>query len=636
MKYNKKRERKEEENLADQLHEIPYKREKGSVMQMGATLEKDGVNFALEIKEGEKASLLIYKKGEKEPEAEIPQEEAEQIGNIAAWKLKKFPYKNLEYNYKIGKKVKQDPYASIIRGRKKYGVVTEEHDVRCAVLWKEYDWEEDTPLMIPYEDVVLYHLHVRGFTKDPSSGVSRKARGTFLGIQEKIPYLKELGINQIKCMPIYDFDELPPKEKGKEQQTYQKTEQEDERKLNFWGYEKGNYFALKESYAASSDPVNEWKDTVKMLHQNGIEVILEFYFPKEIHAGMILDCLKYWVTQYHIDGFHLMGDQNIFNMIAREPMFAHTKLYSCYFPADELYEKQEYPVYKNLAECNDGPLIDLRRMLKGEEDMLQSFVYRMKRNPEKEAVIQYITNHDGFTMMDLVSYEEKHNEENGENNLDGADQNYSWNCGAEGKTRKKSIQQMRIRQIKNAFSMLLLGAAVPMIVAGDEFGNSQRGNNNPYCLDSPVSWVNWSEKKKNEELLSYVKQLILFRKGHRILHMPNELKGSDTISCGYPDFSCHSDSAWYCDFAYNKKQIGLMYCGTYADEEGFIYIAYNFNWCEQKFALPALKEEINWQIWNSTESDEKKKKKEQWKLKGEKTFIVPGRTVMVLIGTKQS
>ena len=262
--------------MADQLQEIPYKREKGSVLQMGAVLEKDSVNFALEIKEDEKASLLIYKKGQKEPEAEIPQEEAEQIGNIVAWRLKKFPYKRLEYNYKIGEKVKQDPYASLIRGRKKYGTITKEHDVRCAVLWEEYDWGGDAPLMIPYADVISYHLHVRGFTKDPSSDVSRKARGTFLGIQEKIPYLKELGINQIKVMPIYDFDELPPKEKTKEQKTYQKAEQEEERKLNFWGYEKGNYFALKESYAASSDPVKEWKDTVKLLHQNGIEVILEF------------------------------------------------------------------------------------------------------------------------------------------------------------------------------------------------------------------------------------------------------------------------------------------------------------------------------------------------------------------------
>lgn len=622
--------------MADQVRRIQYEKEKGNVAQMGAIVETDGVNFTLEIKEGEKVSLFVYQKGQSQPEEEIPQEEASQIGNLVSWKLKRFPYRKMEYNYKIGEKVQQDPYAKAIHGRKKYGAVTKDHDVRSAFLWGEYDWEGDEPLQIPYEDVISYQLHVRGFTKDPSSGIRPKARGTFLGIQEKIPYFKELGINQIKLMPIYDFDELPPNRTSKEKIAYQKKGEEEERKLNFWGYVKGNYFALKESYAASNDPSLEWKETVKLLHQNGIEVILEFYFPKEIHVSLILECLRYWVTQYHVDGFHLIGNQAIFNLIAREPIFARTKLYGCYFPADELYEKNEVPIYRNLAECNDGPLIDLRRMLKGDEEALSSFVYRLKRNPEKEAVIQYITNHDGFTMADLVSYEEKHNEENGENNLDGPIQNYSWNCGAEGKTRKRAIQLLRLRQQKNAFSVLLLGAATPMILAGDEFGNSQNGNNNPYCLDSTVSWINWGQKKKNEELFSYVQNLISFRKEHRILHMPKELKGSDTMSCGYPDLSCHSDSAWFCDFEYNRKQVGMMYCGAYAEEEECIYIAYNFNWCEQKFALPTLKEKFEWQAAFSTETIEKTKKKTEWKLKGEKTFFVPGRTIVVLTGKKQS
>ena len=195
---------------------------------------------------------------------------------------------------------------------------------------------------------------------------------------------------------------------------------------------------------------------------------------------------------------------------------------------------------------------------------------------------------------------------------------------------------MRLKQMKNAFSMLLLGAAVPMILAGDEFGNSQGGNNNPYCLDSPVSWVNWREKKKNEELFAFVKKVIAFRKDHKILHMPEELKGSDTISCGYPDFSCHSDSAWFCDFAHHSRQVGMMYWGTYAQEEESIYIAYNFNWCEQKFALPTMKEKFEWQVQFSTETVEKTKRQTEWNLKGEKTFLVPGRTIVVLTGKKQS
>ncbi|MDY3765779.1 MAG: Type II secretory pathway, pullulanase PulA and related glycosidase [Lachnospiraceae bacterium] len=616
---------------------LNYMVEEGETAWMGATLEANGVNFTLEVKEGQKAALLLYQKGKAEPEAEIPQEQAKRVGNLISWKLKKFPYKKMEYNYSIDGKVQQDPYAKVIRGRKKYGVVTKEHEVRCGFLWKEYDWEGDQPLKIPYEDVIAYQFHVRGFTRDPFSGVAKKVRGTFLGIQEKIPYLKELGINQVKIMPLYDFEEMQKTEEIEKRISHYETKQEEreeKRKLNFWGYCKGNYFAPKESYAASDDPVTEWKDTVKLLHKNGIEVILEFYFPKGTHISMILECLKFWITQYHVDGFHLLGDQGTFNMIAREPVLAHTKLYGCYFPADELYAKEECPSYRNLAECNDGPMIDLRRMLKGNDGVMESFLYRMKRNPEKEAVIQYITNHDGFTLADLVSYEEKHNEENGENNLDGSGQNYSWNCGAEGKSRKKAILDLRIRQMKNAFAMLLLGAATPMILAGDEFGNSQNGNNNPYCLDSPVSWVNWKELRKNQELFSCVKSLISLRKEHKILHMPRQLQGTDTMSCGYPDFSIHSDSAWFCDLGYSRKQIGFMYCGAYANEKENIYIAYNFNWCEQKFALPSLKEHFEWCAVFSTE--EKAEKQTQWKLKGEKTFLVPGRTIVVLIGKEQS
>ncbi len=633
----KKRNRKRKAGTL--VEKIQYIKEKGKGTRTGAEMDGDGVNFTLEIKEGEQASLLLYQRGHTEPEEEVKQEEAGKIGNLISWKLKKFPYKKMEYNYKVDGMIRQDPYAKRICGRKKYGTVTQDHEVRCGFAWQEYDWEDDKVLKIPYQDIISYHLHIRGFTKDPSSKVRPKARGTFLGLQEKIPYLKELGVNQIIVMPIYDFDEFPKTEPNKESLSYHseiERNQEEKRKLNFWGYVKGNYFAPKESYAASDDPVTEWKDTVKLLHKNGIEIILDFYFPKEVHVSMILECLKYWITEYHIDGFHLIGDQKIFNLIAREPIFADTKLYSCYFPAEELYEKNESPVYRNLAECNDGPLIDLRKMLKGDEESIRSFVYRMKRNPKKEAVIQYITNHDGFTLADLVSYEEKHNEENGEDNLDGSSQNYSWNCGEEGKTRKKAIQLTRLKQMKNAFSMLLLGAAVPMILAGDEFGNSQGGNNNPYCLDSPVSWVNWREKKKNEELFAFVKKVIAFRKDHKILHMPEELKGSDTISCGYPDFSCHSDSAWFCDFAHHSRQVGMMYWGTYAQEEESIYIAYNFNWCEQKFALPTMKEKFEWQVQFSTETVEKTKRQTEWNLKGEKTFLVPGRTIVVLTGKKQS
>lgn len=599
--------------------------------KLGAVQTKDGVIFAAAIEENIPASLILYQKGSTEIFTEIPFPEKRVIGDIATIKVKKLSAAKYEYNFRINGEVTPDSYAKALTGTDVFGVEAEgDHAVRCVISEGRYDWEGDTNPQIPYEDAVMYNLHVRGFTKQKNSGIRHK--GTFLGITEKVQYLKTLGINQIKLMPAYEFREL---ETVKIHADY-RNPGELPKRLNYWGYTEAWHFAPKRAYAATKDPVREFRDMVKTMHRNGIEVLMEFYFPERTSPRYIVDCLQYWVEEYHVDGFHLMGSQTLCNLIAADPLFSRTKLLNIYFPVEEIYGKRHEPEYRTVAECNDGFMIDTRRFLKGDEDSLRSFADRMRRNPTGSGLINYITNHDGFTMCDLVSYEERHNEANGEQNRDGRVQNYSWNCGEEGKTRKKVIQELRARQMRNAFCMLLLSAATPMILAGDEIENSQEGNNNPYCLDNEISWVGWKGYKAGKsELFCFVKDLIAFRKVHPIFHMKKELCMKDSLSCGFPDISYHGSSAWYGDFDGLNRKIGMMYCGKYAGEDDFIYVAYNMHWMEHTFALPRIPKEYRWFIAVDTENGVYPEQ-EQRMLKNERQVLVPARTVRVLIGRKQT
>ena len=522
-----------------------------------------------------------------------------------------------------------DPYAKVLIGTGKFGEEHPEgHEVRCAMIAGNYDWEDDRKPQIAYEDAVMYSFHVRGFTKQRYSGVRHK--GTFLGITEKAEYFKELGINQIKLMPAYEFTEM---ESVKTHARYRKKEELPKR-LNYWGYTKAFHFAPKRAYAATKDPVREFKDMVKTMHRLGIEVLMEFYFPEGCNPRYITECLQYWVQEYHVDGFHVRGVQGICNLMATDPLFADTKLLNIYFPVEEIYGKKNLPKKRMVAECNDGFMIDVRRFLKGDEESLKAFAERMRRNPKGSGLINYIASHDGFTLCDLVSYEERHNEDNGEQNRDGRVQNYSWNCGEEGKSRKKKILELRNRQMKNAWCMLLLSAGTPMILAGDEFCNSQLGNNNPYCLDNEISWLDWKGYKSgNSEMFRFVKDLIAFRKKHKILHMGQELSMTDSLSCGFPGISYHSSSAWYGELDGQNRKIGVMYCGKYADEDELIYIAYNMHWMEHTFALPALPGGYRWNV--ALDTSEGILEEDKWRLLPDSRQVqVSSRTVIVLIGRK--
>lgn len=596
---------------------------------MGAVPVKDGIVFSMERKNNEEASLLLYKKGSKEVIQEIPFPATNTIGDIVCVKAEKIASARYEYNFCIDGKVTLDPYAKVLIGTGKFGEEHPEgHEVRCAMIVGNYDWEDDRKPQIAYEDAVMYSFHVRGFTKQRYSGVRHK--GTFLGITEKAEYFKELGINQIKLMPAYEFTEM---ESVKTHARYRK-EEELPKRLNYWGYTKAFHFAPKRAYAATKDPVREFKDMVKTMHRLGIEVLMEFYFPEGCSPRYITECLQYWVQEYHVDGFHVRGVQGICNLMATDPLFADTKLLNIYFPVEEIYGKKNLPKKRMVAECNDGFMIDVRRFLKGDEESLKAFAERMRRNPKGSGLINYIASHDGFTLCDLVSYEERHNEDNGEQNRDGRVQNYSWNCGEEGKSRKKKILELRNRQMKNAWCMLLLSAGTPMILAGDEFCNSQLGNNNPYCLDNEISWLDWKGYKSgNSEMFRFVKDLIAFRKKHKILHMGQELSMTDSLSCGFPGISYHSSSAWYGELDGQNRKIGVMYCGKYADEDELIYIAYNMHWMEHTFALPALPSGYRWNV--ALDTSEGILEEDKWRLLPDSRQVqVSSRTVIVLIGRK--
>ncbi len=326
-----------------------------------------------------------------------------------------------------------------------------------------------------------------------------------------------------------------------------------------------------------------------------------------------------------------MGNDGLAKMLAKDPLLAGIKLLGEHFPLEEARRDKKTPFIRNLGEYNTGFMEDMRGLLKGDEGQLEAFTYRLRRNPEAFGVINYIAGHDGFTMMDLVSYSEKHNEENGEQNHDGPDRNISWNCGEEGPTRKKKILELRNRQIRNAFLMLLLAGGTPLIQAGDEFGNSQKGNNNPYCLDNEVSWTDWRAAKKNEALTGFVRNVIAFRKRHKILHMPRELKLIDTLFCGYPEISYHSNRAWYVEFESYNREIGILYCGEYAGEEEFIYVAYNLHWKENEFALPNLPDGMGWYVAIDSACGVYQEGEEPI-YTGDRILTVPARTVKVLIG----
>lgn len=559
----------------------------GAPLPLGVSRQKEALNFAVEVKEGKQCTLLLYKCGENVPMEKIPMKEEAGTGTVRCVMLSDLPAQACEYNYEIDGKIVTDPYAKGIAGRERWNDQADftPHQVRGKLPQKEeYPWEDDCPLRIPEEDVIAYSLHVRGFTRHSSSKVKKK--GTFRGVMEKLPYLKELGINQIQCMPVYEFEE-----RG--------------RKVNYWGYGEGFFFAPKASYAADHDAQKELKELVKTCHREGIEVVLDFPFTAQTRFQIVEDCLRYYVMEYHIDGFLLNPYQVPVEFLRRDPVLSGTKL----LIKDESFQNT------------------MRRFLKGDEGMIACVAEQFRRKTSVSGSCNYITNHTGFTLEDLVSYDAKHNEANGEQNQDGPDYNYSWNCGVEGKTRKKQIVKLRQGQKRNAMFLLMTAQGTPCLLAGDEFGNSQGGNNNVYCQDNETGWVDWSRLEREKSFFHYVKELIAFRKKHGILHQKEALTGTDRSGSGIPDISYHGEAAWQIQQEASSRQLGILYSGS-PKKESNCFLVYNMHWIAHSFALPALPKD---QAWYQVMSTEEGFYEQPLLIEGKRSIFLEGRSVAAFV-----
>ena len=560
----------------------------GQPLPLGINISGDHVNFSVAVPEGERCWLLLYRAGEEEPKERYEMTEA--IGEVRFLALEGMDPADYEYNYMIGGEVTVDPYARGLAGRDIWGKERDiqKHEVRGVLKNGRYDWEGDEPLKLPFHSIVAYSLHVRGFTKHTSSGVEKK--GTFSGVVEKLPYLKDLGINQIQCMPVYEFEECG-------------------RFRNYWGYGPAYYFAPKSAYAASGDGERELKDMVKACHKEGIEVVLEMPFTGDTSKQLMEECLRYYCLEYHIDGFLLNPYVAPIDAIHTDPILKHTKI----------------------LVHDTGFQTVMRRFLKGDEGMVRDVMYWLRHQSETKEILNMITGQTGFTLRDLVSYDGKHNEANGEQNQDGPDYNYSWNCGAEGPSRKKAVTELRKNQTRNAFFLLLLAQGTPCILAGDEFGNTQKGNNNVYCQDNPVGWLDWSGLEKHPELHDFVKELIAFRKKHPVFWPEKEMTGMTYSKKGVPDVSYHGENAWRVPLEVSSRQLGVYYSGTDRTGEGDedCFVAYNMHWLEHTFALPALPRGKKWYRIASTQEGVLDKAEP---LDDQKFAEVKERTIMIFSG----
>ncbi len=639
----------------------------GRVLPFGATFEADGgVNFSIYSKEAKACTLVLYKHGQLKPWIEIPFPESFRIGNVYTMRVYGLNIETVEYGYRFDgeydtqrgilydkNKVLLDPYAKSVSGHSVWGKNKKNEDsfpIRGQIIREDYAWDEDKPLEKKPEELIIYEMHVRSFTKHESSGI--KYKGTYAGLTEKIPYLKELGVNCIELMPIFEFNEFENARKHNGKQL-----------LNYWGYSTVCFFAPKAGYAVSSVfgmEADELKNMVKLLHKNGIEVILDvvlnhtaegnengpyisyrgidnrtyylltpegYYYNfsgcgntmncnNSVVRNMVVDCLRYWVSAYHIDGFRFdlasiltrdesgapMMNPPLLDSIAHDAVLGKSIIIAEAWDAGGLYQVGSFPAFKRWSEWNGKYRDCLRRFIKGGAECAPELIHRIKGSDDmygdrnSTASINFVTCHDGFTLYDLVSYNEKHNEDNGEDNRDGCNDNDSWNCGTEGDTDDEEILNLRNRQMKNMMNILFTSRGIPMILSGDEFANTQYGNNNAYCQDNEISWLDWNKLSENKVHYDYMRRLIAFRKNHPVLFSPKYDFGKNGTD--YPEISFHGTTPW----DINESEPSLAFAYMYAEDhvkygtkkDAFIYVAVNAHWEGHSFGLPVIPDGMKW------------------------------------------
>lgn len=612
----------------------------------GITKIKGGIHICT-VAAGEDCCLIVYE--ESRPEGKkFPFPKEQRIGDVWSMDLMGDDFSDLEYCLEVDGKEVPDSYGREFTGREVWGdLEAVKIPLRSRFAIADYDWEGDSPLKHTYEDSIVYRIHTRGFTEHPSS--QAEERGTFLAVRSKIPYLKDLGVTAVELMPPNEFQEVMV-EDGSDGNPYSTGEPTG--KLNYWGYGPCWYFAPKASFASEKqkDPCREFKDLVKALHKSDIELIIELYFSGKESPALVQEAVRFWVCEYHVDGVHLVGFPQS-GLLAGDPLLTDTKLWAVSWDSScggcEKDGRAEggkiQKRARSLGEYNDGFMIDMRRVLKGDEDQISNLIFRSRRNPEGCGVINYMANTNGYTMMDMVMYEMKHNELNGEENRDGSNYNYTWNCGVEGPSRKKKVAAMRQKQLKNAYLLLLLSQGTPLILSGDEFGKSKGGNNNAYCQDNETSWLNWSLLKNNRALHDFVKAMIAFRKRHPVFHMKTEPKNIDYLVCGHPDVSYHGVKTWCPEFESFRRQLGIMYCGAYGEKadggpDDYFFVAYNMHGEPHEFSLPKLPKGMRWHLAVNTAEQEDNgifREGEEPVLKDQKQFLVSSRSIAVLIGLQE-
>lgn len=635
----------------------------GFFREFGAVAIPGGVNFTIHTHGATSCELLLFHRKAEEPYAVIPFPESYKIGFCYSMIVFDLDIEEFEYAYRLDgpydekkglrfdkNKILLDPYARAVTGQSQWGHVNNaQHGYRARVVQSNFDWGDQRHHSIPMEDLIIYELHVRGFTMDESSGV--KHHGTFEGLREKIPYLKELGVNAVELMPIFEFDEMRDVRLIDENEL-----------IDFWGYNPVSFFAPNTSYCSSMEYNHEGlelKTLIKDLHDNGIEVILDVVFNHTAEGNefgpcfsfkgfdnniyymltpdghyynfsgcgntlncnhpvvrdMILECLRYWVIEYRVDGFRFdlasilgrnddgtpLSQPPLLRSLAFDSILGNVKLIAEAWDAGGLYQVGSFPSWKRWAEWNGRYRDDMRRFLKGDDFLAQTAAARITGSPDLydpayrggNASINFLTCHDGFTLYDLYSYNQKHNEANGWGNTDGADDNNSWNCGVEGETDDPAILALRKRLMKNACAILLCSRGTPMFLSGDEFADTRYGNNNPYCQDNLISWLDWSLLKKNKDLFDFFQYMIRFRKDHPVIR-----KDLEPSYLGVPAMSTHGLTPDEINFSGDSHVVCVRFAGynEATQKEDLVYLAVNSGWFPVTLTLPELPEHYKWKV----------------------------------------
>lgn len=586
---------------------MDYEIREGNYCRMGIIRKRNAVVFTFEgEKEDACALVLIDRKTRERLRIPVPEEYC--LGSVRSVEVSGISVGDYYYYYEINGEEKLDEYAPMIAGREVWNDESRkecEYRIYGVVSDGSYQWREDRNPEIREQDMIMYKLHIRGFTMDTGSEMA--AAGTFRGLEGRIPYLQNLGITTIELMPVYEFEEMaiPVRQTVPDYITWEEREddliprpvlKEEEGPINYWGYGPGNYFAVKASYAKNpQEAPQEFKHLVNTLHRAGMECVMEMFFPVDTNQNLILEVLRYWVREYHVDGFHLLGDRLPITAIVQDRLLSRTKIFHLDIHAGEqlphkftrlfVYkEEYQYPVRKILNHINAD---------------MKEFLNQQRKQGEDHGYVNYVASNNGFTLADVFMYKDKHNEANGENNEDGDTWNFSSNYGVEGPTRKRFVVLERRRQWRNAMIMLFLAQGIPLIWSGDEFGNSQKGNNNAYCQDNPVGWVNWRRTREFVNNKEFVRGLSVFRRNHPLIARAEPFAFADPNLTGFPDLSYHGDNAWISQVELGRMSIGLLYNGAYAPEGSGgedIYVAYNFYTRKVALALPRLPRKWKWYL----------------------------------------